>query len=213
MRFRARRAAAANLVAAVIQLPVLGAATLVRLRVRRVRAHPVRVWCQLLRKLLRATRCNSLRHGVGDFDWASGTRTSPQGEANGVGTFGRSKPGGQKSRNGQSRSSAGLSRDSPVPICALLCSTIATAVRPHRFSINSPPTESGSYKFGSLAAIRSCPAGSPLQGKAHFNVRIYSDGLPVPLFRYATRTREWKWSQRKFRLAQWRIVRVAPMAG
>src|SRR5437879_4691068 len=92
MRFRARRAAAANLVAAVIQLPVLGAATLVRLRVRRVRAHPVRVWCQLLRKLLRATRCNSLRHGVGDFDWASGMRTSPQGEADGVGTFGRSSP-------------------------------------------------------------------------------------------------------------------------
>src|SRR5205823_12197378 len=41
---------------------------------------------------------------------------------------------------------------------------LATAVRPHRFSNTSSPTESDSCKFEPLVKIRNCPAGSPLQG-------------------------------------------------
>jgi len=37
---------------------------------------------------------------------------------------------------------------------ALRCWTIATAVRPHRFSIASSPTESASYEFDSFANVR-----------------------------------------------------------
>src|SRR3981081_4594593 len=51
-------------------------------------------------------------------------------------------------------SSAGFLRNSLVLFHALPCWTIATAVRPHRFSITSSPTESASYEFDSFAAVR-----------------------------------------------------------
>src|SRR6266480_3931251 len=64
----------------------------------------------------------------------------------------------------QSRNSAGLARDSPVPRCALLCSTIATAVQPaglDQFVANGIRQLQNRLS----TETRNCPAGSSLQGE------------------------------------------------
>jgi hypothetical protein len=113
---------------------------------------------------LRATRCNLFQPRVEGFARALGMRTSPGRAKRMVGKFDRSKPDGQKSRNRQSRSSAGLLRDFLVPYCAFLCSTIATAVQPTVFD-QFTANRIRQLRFRHSVQFRSCPTGSPLQGE------------------------------------------------
>jgi hypothetical protein len=75
-----------------------------------------------------------------------------------------SHAGRPKKSGGQLQFSAGNLRDSPVPFCALLCSTIATAVQPtglDQFVANGIRQLQNPL----TTETRNCPAGSPLQGE------------------------------------------------
>src|SRR5439155_21130991 len=70
----------------------------------------------------------------------------------------------QESRKGECQTSTGFLRDSPDPFCALLCSTIATAVQPTGLD-QSVANAIRQLQNRLSTETRNCPAGSPLQGE------------------------------------------------
>src|SRR6266480_2050998 len=70
----------------------------------------------------------------------------------------------QESRKGECQTSTGFLRDSPVPFCALLCSTIATAVQPTGLD-QSVANAIRQLQNRLSTETRNCPAGSSLQGE------------------------------------------------